>query len=93
MVKLMPAEIPSPKEQPEPIVWLGTARAWGDMVLRAYNEHLIKASSPLNALERAAEHYVRQEPGKPAKPFNPRAVWQSLKNRDDFQDPTKPGPR
>ena len=93
LAKNMPSEIPSPKEQPEPIAWLGTARAWGDMVLRAYDEQLIKASSPLNALKRAAEHYVQQKPGKPAKPFNPRAVWQNLENRADYQNPTKPGPR
>ena len=92
-VRNMPAEIPTPKERPERMVWLGTARAWGDMVLKAHAEHLIKASSPLNALEQAAEHYVWQEPGKPAKSFSPRAVWQSLKNREDYLNPTKPAPR
>lgn len=92
-LKNLPPEIPTANDRPKPIVWLGTARAWGDMVIKAYNEHLIKASSALNALQQAAEHYVRQQPGKPSKPFNPRAVWQSLKNRQDYQDPTKPGPR
>jgi hypothetical protein len=93
LVKNMPSEMPTPKDRPGPLVWLGTARAWGDMVLKAYSEDLIKASSPLNALEQAAEHYVWQESGKPSKAFNPRAVWQSLKNRDDYLNPTKPGPR
>lgn len=93
VVRYMPAEIPTAHEERKPIIWLGTARAWGDMVLKAYREHLTKASSALNALEQAAEHYVRQEPGKPPKPFNSRAVWQSLKNRDDYINPAKPGPR
>lgn len=93
MIPNMPSDIATPTQNPPAIIWVGTARAWGDMVLNAYKEQLIKASSPLNALEQAARHYVRQKPGKSPKPFNARAVWQSLKNRDDYQNPTKSGPR
>lgn len=81
---------------PKLIVWLGSKRAWGDMILEAYNGGMLQATSALDALEQAAEHFVWKDAVKPDKvpePFKPRSVWQSLKNRDDYQDPEKPQPR
>jgi hypothetical protein len=80
----------------KPIVWLGSKREWGDMIVGAQDAGLIDATGPLNALEQASKHFLwkeRDKPLKPAQPFRPRSVWQNLKNRDDYQDPKKPGPR
>ena len=80
----------------KPMVWIGNKRAWGDMIVTSYRGGLIQATSALDALEQAAEHFVWKDtdrPDMPPEPFKPRSVWQSLKNRDDYQDPQKPGPR
>jgi hypothetical protein len=72
-----------------PLVWLKSQRAWGDEILKFYRACSIQATSQMNALDQAAKHFVR----KNRESFNPRSVWQSIRNREEYQNPTKAGPR
>jgi hypothetical protein len=79
------------------VIWGLTARAWGEWVYEAFDKGgLPQASSRTNALEILAQFFLwrdPRQPDEPAKPFNPDSVRQSLKQKDDYQNPAKKAPR
>lgn len=76
-------------EEASPITWLSTAREFGDWIIRAYDQGQLKATSRMDALRKVAGHFVSKE----GKRFDPRSVWQNRKNREDYENPSKPGPK
>ena len=65
----------------ERIVWTGTAREFGDHIVKLHANNLIDARSQLEALTKAAAHYVL----KNGKSLNPRSIYQSLTNRQTLE--------
>ena len=63
-----------------PIVWLGSRREWGEMILDLRKKNLIEARTDTDALKRAAQHFV----DKDGKPFDPRTTLQNVRNKDSF---------
>ena len=72
-----------------PITWLGTQRELGDWILEAHSAGKLKAKSRMDALKQTVEHFV----GEDKKPLSARSIWQSLRNRDDYNNPRKRGPQ
>jgi hypothetical protein len=71
------------------MTWKGTNREFADWIVRAHDEGKLKATSRTDAMRQAADHFV----GKDGKRIDPRSTLQSLKNRDDYHNPKKVGPR
>jgi hypothetical protein len=69
------------RAQPAKKQWQGTAREFGDWVLKRYRDGSIKANSQLAALKKECAKYLQ----KNGKPMNARSIWQSLKNRLDYE--------
>jgi hypothetical protein len=63
------------------MVWKKTARDFGDWILAAHGNGLIDAKSKMAALEQACQHFVLSN----GKALNARSIWQSLRNRRDFE--------
>jgi hypothetical protein len=59
-------------------VWTGTDRSLADKILQQYASGQIVAGSRTDALKRACVRYVR----KNGTHYNPRSLWQNIKNRE-----------
>jgi hypothetical protein len=64
-----------------PILWLGSDRDFGDVVLDLHQKGLIQARSKTDALEKLSAHFIR----KNGKQFNARSILQNLSNRFDVK--------
>lgn len=64
-----------------PLVWTGTARQFGDYIVKLYADGLIEASSQREAIFKAAGHYVL----KNGKALNPAAIYNSLAARQNLE--------
>ena len=63
------------------IVWQGTAREFGDDVIRRFECGELKATSIKNALEQECQRYVQ----KNGRPMNAASIRESLRHRKDYE--------
>jgi hypothetical protein len=63
---------------PEPIVWLGTDRDFGDAVFKLHRKNLIQGKNWLDALRILAAHFVDNEGNR----FNPENIRESIRTRE-----------
>jgi hypothetical protein len=70
-----------PGQPAEQTVWTGTARQFGDYIVKLYADGLIDASSQRQAIFKAADRYVL----KNGKALNPRAIYNSLATRQNLE--------
>jgi hypothetical protein len=74
------------------LTWFGTARDWGDWVLRAHKKGGMWGrpdDKMKTVLRLAGNEFLWQDPrhpNKPPQPFNIDAVYKSLKKRDDERE-------
>jgi hypothetical protein len=61
-----------------PMIWRGTSRELGALILGLFEKGLIKANSPTDALTQIEKHFILEDTGKP---LNSKSTWQSLKNK------------
>lgn len=58
---------------PASLVWMGTQRELGELVLDLYKDGKIKATSRMNAFEQVCAHFVDRR----GKGLNPHSLWEN----------------
>ena len=81
------AAIHKAAKEPEPIVWLGTDRDFGDAVFKLHRKNLIRGKSWFDALKILATHFVDNDGNN----FDPESIRESIRSRENREMKGGPG--